>query len=545
MADKKTKESPSLIPPRKRKKLMEQRIEDEPEFIPLTKSNEGTATLADLSYPPTEDELKALPAVSYASLPDKYTRDPKQRVYVNRDIRLDKIKWFGFDMDYTLAVYKSPEYEGLTYQLATEQLIKTGYPEAIRDLKYDPTYALRGLFLDKELGNFLKIDSFGYIGLAVHGRKKLKKEVVDELYPSHQVHGDAIGKRFHMLDTLFTVPESCLYANLVEFFETSSSIGSEGQEKGWVVHTTDMDLSFKNLFLDVREAVDSIHKCGTLKEKTLDDIDRYVEASPGLAQLLVNAHAHNIGTFLLTNSGYAYTDKIMDFLLGDHLRANPSKKSWREYFKIIIVDSKKPSFFRAGTTLRKVNLDTGTLQIGSVHKTFVPHHVYSGGNLSLFENLVGATGDQILYFGDHIFSDIIVAKKKHGWRNLLVVRELNHEIDAWVRSQPAYNRLRHLEFIKAEVYRGLDFNTVEPPDVSVLQEQIRESICKFNDTFNPYFGSLFRSGTKQSFFAMQVERYSDLYTYNFANIANYPLFYHFTTASPNYMPHEISTGAST
>ena len=32
---------------------------------------------------------------------------------MNRSVNLEKIKIFGFDMDYTLAVYKSPQYEKL------------------------------------------------------------------------------------------------------------------------------------------------------------------------------------------------------------------------------------------------------------------------------------------------------------------------------------------------------------------------------------------------------------------------------------------------
>ena len=31
------------------------------------------------------------------------------RIFVNRSLALEKIKFYGFDMDYTLAEYKSPE----------------------------------------------------------------------------------------------------------------------------------------------------------------------------------------------------------------------------------------------------------------------------------------------------------------------------------------------------------------------------------------------------------------------------------------------------
>ena len=41
-------------------------------------------------------------------------------------------------------------------------------------------------------------------------------------------------------------------------------------------------------------------------------------------------------------------------------------------------------------------------------------------------------GSKVLYTGDHIFADIIKSKKVHGWRNLVVVPELEHEIQVWV-----------------------------------------------------------------------------------------------------------------
>jgi hypothetical protein len=33
------------------------------------------------------------------------------RIFVNRSLHLEKIKFYGFDMDYTLAEYKAPEFE--------------------------------------------------------------------------------------------------------------------------------------------------------------------------------------------------------------------------------------------------------------------------------------------------------------------------------------------------------------------------------------------------------------------------------------------------
>lgn len=40
-------------------------------------------------------------------------------------------------------VYKSPDYESLGFNLLKERLVDIGYPEAIRDFEYDPTFPIR------------------------------------------------------------------------------------------------------------------------------------------------------------------------------------------------------------------------------------------------------------------------------------------------------------------------------------------------------------------------------------------------------------------
>lgn len=50
-------------------------------------------------------------------------------------------------------------------------------------------------------------------------------------------------------------------------------------------------------------------------------------------------------------------------------------------------------------------------------------------------------------------------------------------------------------------------------------------------------GSLFRSGSRTTFFASQVERYADLYASSCYNLVHYPTFYFFR-APMTLMPHE-------
>ena len=59
--------------------------------------------------------------------------------------------------------------------------------------------------------------------------------------------------------------------------------------------------------------------------------------------------------------------------------------------------------------------------------------MYSGGNCDLFCQLTGAEGPDILYFGDHIYGDVVRSKKTNGWKTFLVVPELKHDLDVWTR----------------------------------------------------------------------------------------------------------------
>ena len=57
------------------------------------------------------------------------------RVFVNRSLHMEKIKFFGFDMDYTLAEYKSPQFEILGFDMIKERLVTLGYPVEIKDFQ--------------------------------------------------------------------------------------------------------------------------------------------------------------------------------------------------------------------------------------------------------------------------------------------------------------------------------------------------------------------------------------------------------------------------
>lgn len=52
-------------------------------------------------------------------------------------------------------------------------------------------------------------------------------------------------------------------------------------------------------------------------------------------------------------------------------------------------------------------------------------------------------------------------------------------------------------------FRNLDSASFEIPDIQVLQENVRKVVHELDMSFG-MFGSLFRSGSRQTFFASQV-----------------------------------------
>jgi 5'-nucleotidase len=84
--------------------------------------------------------------------------------------------------------------------------------------------------------------------------------------------------------------------------------------------------------------------------------------------------------------------------------------------------------------------------------------------------------------------------------------------------------------------RNLDSSTKEKPDISKLRNGIREVTHKMDLAYG-MMGSLFRSGSRQTFFSSQVVRYADLYAASFLNLIYYPFSYMFR-APAMLMPHE-------
>jgi 5'-nucleotidase len=194
-------------------------------------------------------------------------------------------------------------------------------------------------------------------------------------------------------------------------------------------------------------AMDFVHGCGDLKRITMENLDHYVVKDERLPLLLDRMHENNRKVFLLTNSGYEYTDTIMGFLLNDEKK----NINWKTYFDYILVDAKKPLFFAEGTSLKQIDNELGIKKFGIHAGPLKRNHVYSGGNCDTFSELIGSRGKDVLYVGDHIFGDIIKSKKERAWRTFLVVPELAQETNIWNDRRNNFSEIERLDKVLAKL----------------------------------------------------------------------------------------------
>ncbi|MBK6683148.1 MAG: HAD-IG family 5'-nucleotidase [Deltaproteobacteria bacterium] len=477
---------------------------------------------------------------------------PGRRIFTCRNLRFDQISQVGFDMDYTLAPYVKRNIEELSFRLTAERLVKAhGYPEEVLTIEYDPRFVVRGLAVDKRLGNLLKMNGHNYVGRAYHGRRPLSKEERIELYRNQKIRLNT--PRYYWLDTLFALPEAILYAGVIDLYENQLGIKK---------------VAYAKLFEDIRESIDACHRDGSLKAIVKADLGRYIAVDPALPPTLHKLRSAGKRLFVLTNSMWDYTNAVMSFLLDGKLAEYPG---WLNYFDVVIVGAGKPEFFTENREFRRVNLESG-LAVDHPVNRLEPRGVYQGGSIRRFDKLSpGEGGDRVLYVGDHIYGDIIRSKKDSLWRTALILEELESELglpDEIQRAQLDLVALEeHREHLDDETTNlKLRLNQVEQAmddhgdparqeELSRMKRQLRLSLDRkrrdlkaviarreeltqqIDQAYNPYWGSVFKEGSELSRFGEQVEDYACLYTSRVSNFLSYSPSQYFRSPR-HWMAHE-------
>ncbi len=445
---------------------------------------------------------------------------PAHKVYALRTLPMGTIRAIGFDMDHTLARYRSPEIDDLAFKKAARLLVRErGYSPWLLETTYDPDFAVRGLVLDGLRGNLLKLNRERQAVRACHGTRPMDRTELEATYGRRRLATAAKG--FRCIDTLFEIPESHLYARMVDGLDCGALKAD----------------NYLQLFGDVRWAVDTVHRNGEMKAEILQHRDFFIPKDPQLSLALDRLKREGKKLFLLTNSDWAFTDGVLSHLLNGLDEARPR---WTDYFDLVVVSSQKPAFF---------------LEAPEAHPLAGHPHCYTGGHATWLETMLGASGEQVLYVGDHIYGDVLRSKKNASWRTLMLVPELERELrilearandlrglqaletarrrtqrrasvllDQWKRNRAHSHVLGPR--MGPEAAQALDHEaahlaaSTEALEVraAAQAQELETTLARVEAAFNPLWGPMFRDRDEQTRFADQVQQFACAYTGRVGNL---------------------------
>lgn len=465
--------------------------------------------------------------------------DSTRGIYCNRTLNLRSIKAIGYDMDYTLVHYNVNQWEARAYSHVKARLKQDGWP--VEGLSFEPERVTRGLVIDKELGNVVKANRFGYIKQAMHGTRPMEYGEMRDEYTRTLV--ELSEPRWRFLNTLFSISAATIYCQLVDLLD-------EGR--------LPEILSYDALFKRVQKTLDAAHLEGVLKDEIMSDPERYVEPDPEMPLALIDQREAGKKLMLITNSEWNYTQFMMSYAVDQFL---PSGMNWRDLFDITVVSARKPDFFSGNSPIFEVVNEEGLLK--PCMGPLCDNGIYLGGNASFIEEYLGISGDHILYVGDHLFSDVNVTKSVLRWRTALVIREFERELEAVQSNRGGQEKIAELMDKKKRLedrysqirlerqrnQKGYAKTTDRKPEVLKekmvalrqklvdLDNQIKPLAIEDGQDFNEFWGYLMRAGNDKSHFTRQVERYADIYTSRVSNFLRYTPFMYFR-APRGSLPHD-------
>ena len=452
---------------------------------------------------------------------------------------MNSIQAIGYDMDYTLIHYDVTRWEQTMYDYLKRKVMELGWP--VEDLEYIPDMIIRGLVLDKKLGNIVKPNRFGYVKQGCHGTRPIQFRTVRNIYSRITV--DIREARWSLLTTLFDVPVACMYSQLVDRLDRNDFPEVMG---------------YADLEERMTSNLDAAYAGGMLREEILKDPSHYVvEDAETPLTLLDQKHAGK-KLLLITDSEWEYVSGIMPYVFDPHL---PAGMTWRDLFDMVIVSAGKPNFFLREQPAFEVVTEEGLLKlvVGSLKEGAV----YVGGHAGLVEETFGLQGGEIMYVGDHVESDVHATKSILRWRTGLVLRELEEELACLNRFQDRQGDLSKLMIDKAKLERKLAqlrlyiqrldqgygpkpaLSAAELSDridklevkITDLDNRIRPMVRKAQKMFNPRWGLLTRAGIDKSYLARQVEGYADIYTSRVSNFL-YQTPFAYLRSTRSSLPHD-------
>ncbi|XP_061176710.1 5'-nucleotidase domain-containing protein 1-like [Saccostrea echinata] len=328
----------------------------------------------------------------------------------------------GFDLDHTLAKYRLVELMNLAYDSICESLIKQGYDPKIKDkLSVHKDFVCKGLFLDSEKGNILKLGHDGKILKCSHGTRMMEKAELLSVYGEdlHWEHfQEAIGHvkrhgkdlKFCFFENYFDIPALVCCAHIVDFLD---------KENGGPCEKYDFWKDIYGAFGENYIPAQFTKNAGWFFPSVKKNPEKYLKpSSNGVREWLKDLKGDKRVVFLMTSSAIDFAGMVIEIVLGS---------DWRDYFDIYLTDASKPGFF---TDNKKFKLTENGEDKGSVDE-LEPFKTYSNGNMpdlmKFLSKQTGKSDPKVVYFGDSLCADSFPAKTFGNWDVVLVLEEMEAE----------------------------------------------------------------------------------------------------------------------
>lgn len=158
---------------------------------------------------------------------------------------------------------------------------------------------------------------------------------------------------------------------------------------------------------------------------------------------------------------------------------------------------------------------------------------FQGGNWKHLQAMLEIeAGEEILYVGDHLYSDVLRSKRTLGWRSAFIMPELEEEMKVFDENVSVLSSISALRKLRDELGSLGDciqlhdednerttklLKEIEDDD-AIVKDKLIELAEQWHGAFHPIWGAIFKAGYQDSRFAFYVENYACLYTSKATNL---------------------------
>ncbi|XP_063079176.1 5'-nucleotidase domain-containing protein 1 [Engraulis encrasicolus] len=328
----------------------------------------------------------------------------------------------GFDLDHTLCRYHLKETSRLIYESFAKYLVEhKGYDKDLLTLSpADWDFCFKGLVLDFEDGNLVKLAHDGTVLRATHGTNELSTEDLLKHYGPKKEwkHFNSLNTsytrsaKYYFYDNYFDLPGALLCARVVDMLHKR---GNEVTSEFWKDMLAAIDHNYNTSAF--RE------DAGTYFPRVKRDPGRYLqpcsEAVKGWLRRMKNAGKV---VLLITSSHSDYSRLVCEHILG---------KDFEELFDVIITNALKPGFFSLVPHQRPFRTLVNDMEDSEGLPALDKPGWYSQGNwphlLELLKTMTGKQDPKVVYFGDSMRSDMFPASSYGKWETVMIVEEMEGE----------------------------------------------------------------------------------------------------------------------